>query len=495
MLTFLREEKNIEWYQGILDGKEFNLELDRIYNYHGNDLVQRGFFKKCPKLRELRKDKNLDHSKIMEQQAQNLIIKEIEQDEDMLKLPLWIPPIVSNLERVEEVIRCDIELHLLPDVVLPDITNYQYNEFNFDNYFDELFKQFLDVLKLNFNEKIPFSEEDVIDEKSIIDIEIEDGDDIKPLTIGMNDLKNLDEEQKKIYYNNLIGKKLNDNVKIKVQGTTYKDDRVRAKHLLVKVEEECLNIKKMIENGEMTFLDQISEYSTCPSKDKGGDLGWFTRGQMVRPFEEQCFNNEPGLVGPIKTQFGFHLILIESKIKKGQRKDEKDIIITILNAWKLQPVKEITDETVPQLGISGVSTLDELKEHTKTKCEDEFIEFSKIRQKKKQLFNHIIKNQEVELSEKSIEVLNEKEEEILYQIKQSYFTTFYGQKFEITDDKFTDDEIKKLDYVIYFIKETNLLHSKEEVQKYLQSQDQKTLQTYKTIYIMDKILEKLMEEN
>ena len=63
----------------------------------------------------------------------------------------------------------------------------------------------------------------------------------------------------------------------------------------------------------MTFEDAAAAHSTCPSKDAGGDLGNFTRGQMVPEFEEAVFNMNNGEVsGPVKTQFGYHLIKLEN---------------------------------------------------------------------------------------------------------------------------------------------------------------------------------------
>ena len=88
---------------------------------------------------------------------------------------------------------------------------------------------------------------------------------------------------------------------------------VKASHLLVKTEEEALKIKEEINNGK-EFAKAAKEVSLCPSGENGGDLGYFTRGQMVKEFEDAAFSMEVGQVSnPIKTQFGYHLIYLTDK--------------------------------------------------------------------------------------------------------------------------------------------------------------------------------------
>ena len=88
---------------------------------------------------------------------------------------------------------------------------------------------------------------------------------------------------------------------------------VSAKHILVKEEEKCQEILEEIIAGKV-FEEAAQQYSTCPSGQKGGDLGEFGKGQMVKEFEEAAFAAEIGqVVGPIKTQFGYHLIKVEAK--------------------------------------------------------------------------------------------------------------------------------------------------------------------------------------
>lgn len=93
-----------------------------------------------------------------------------------------------------------------------------------------------------------------------------------------------------------------------------KGETVSAKHILVESEEKCNEILAAITNGEKTFEDAAKESSTCPSGQKGGDLGTFGKGQMVPEFEQAAFTAEIGqVVGPVKAQFGFHLIKVEAK--------------------------------------------------------------------------------------------------------------------------------------------------------------------------------------
>ena len=88
---------------------------------------------------------------------------------------------------------------------------------------------------------------------------------------------------------------------------------VSAKHILVKEEDKCQEILEEIIAGKV-FEEAAQQYSTCPSGQKGGDLGEFGKGQMVKEFEEAAFTAEIGqVVGPVKTQFGYHLIKVESK--------------------------------------------------------------------------------------------------------------------------------------------------------------------------------------
>jgi len=86
-----------------------------------------------------------------------------------------------------------------------------------------------------------------------------------------------------------------------------------ARHILVETEEACQSLKDQIEAGA-DFAEMARHHSQCPSGQQGGELGEFSPGQMVPEFDTVVFNEEVGKVhGPIRTQFGFHLVEITSR--------------------------------------------------------------------------------------------------------------------------------------------------------------------------------------
>ena len=91
-------------------------------------------------------------------------------------------------------------------------------------------------------------------------------------------------------------------------------EQIRASHLLVKTEQEAKDLREKIVNGKEEFADVAKEFSLCPSKSNGGDLGYFTKGQMVKPFEDAAFAMNIGEISqPVQTQFGWHLIFLTDK--------------------------------------------------------------------------------------------------------------------------------------------------------------------------------------
>ncbi|MCD4687749.1 MAG: peptidylprolyl isomerase [Desulfuromonadaceae bacterium] len=90
--------------------------------------------------------------------------------------------------------------------------------------------------------------------------------------------------------------------------------KASARHILVPTEEECLTLKTQIEGGE-DFAAVAKQHSKCPSGKQGGGLGEFRPGQMVKEFDDVVFSGEVGKVlGPVKTQFGYHLIEITNRV-------------------------------------------------------------------------------------------------------------------------------------------------------------------------------------
>ena len=89
--------------------------------------------------------------------------------------------------------------------------------------------------------------------------------------------------------------------------------RASARHILVSSEQKCQELKEKIENGA-DFADVAKEHSTCPSGRDGGALGEFGRGQMVKEFDEVVFTGALNTVhGPVKTQFGYHLLEVTAR--------------------------------------------------------------------------------------------------------------------------------------------------------------------------------------
>jgi peptidyl-prolyl cis-trans isomerase C len=85
-------------------------------------------------------------------------------------------------------------------------------------------------------------------------------------------------------------------------------EKVTASHILVESESLANDLMEQITSGEK-FAQLANEHSKCPSGKYGGNLGQFTRGKMVKEFEDAVFELAPGSVGgPIKTQFGYHLV-------------------------------------------------------------------------------------------------------------------------------------------------------------------------------------------
>ena len=89
--------------------------------------------------------------------------------------------------------------------------------------------------------------------------------------------------------------------------------KASARHILVASEAECESLKQQIENGA-DFADLAKQHSSCPSGQRGGELGEFGPGQMVPEFDRVVFSADLNQVqGPVKTQFGYHLLEVTER--------------------------------------------------------------------------------------------------------------------------------------------------------------------------------------
>ncbi len=120
-----------------------------------------------------------------------------------------------------------------------------------------------------------------------------------------------------IYITNTVSAKIKDEeVKARYEAETSKIEEIKARHILVKTEKEALEIIKMLDEGA-DFIELAKTKSTGPSGSRGGDLGYFGKGQMVPEFEKAAFALEVGKYSakPAKTQFGYHVIKLDERRK------------------------------------------------------------------------------------------------------------------------------------------------------------------------------------
>ena len=116
-------------------------------------------------------------------------------------------------------------------------------------------------------------------------------------------------------------------------------------------ENQAKALMEQIKNGEIPFEKAAMQYSKCPSSAQGGSLGEFGRGQMVPEFDAACFDMEKGeLRGPIKTQFGYHIIRLDDK-KEAQPLHFSDVREAIKRQLTIEKQQAAYRSKVNQLKI------------------------------------------------------------------------------------------------------------------------------------------------
>jgi len=129
-------------------------------------------------------------------------------------------------------------------------------------------------------------------------------------------------------------------------------ETVNASHILADTEEKALEILAKINAGETSFEDAAKAHSSCPSKENGGNLGDFGKGQMVPEFDEAVFGMEVGEISkaPVKTQFGYHLIKLNAK-NENTTTPYADIANEIKEALLSEKRRKAYESKVNQLKI------------------------------------------------------------------------------------------------------------------------------------------------
>ncbi|GBR76923.1 peptidyl-prolyl cis-trans isomerase C [Candidatus Termititenax persephonae] len=150
-----------------------------------------------------------------------------------------------------------------------------------------------------------------------------------------------------------VSKHYNDNKTKYVQ-----PESIRASHILVDTEDEVKTVQSDLKNGK-DFAAAAQEYSTDPgSAGNGGDLGYFTKGQMVEPFEAAAFALKKGESSktPVQTQFGWHLIKVTDYKPSTQRplaEVKEDIKAELLREKQTAKLQELVDSAKKKYPVTN----------------------------------------------------------------------------------------------------------------------------------------------
>jgi len=162
----------------------------------------------------------------------------------------------------------------------------------------------------------------------------------------------------------------------------FEPEKVKARHILVKLspeasdqekkeaEKKIADILSKLKKGE-DFAKLAKKYSEGPSASRGGELGWFGKGEMIKPFEDEAFKLKKGEIGgPVQTQFGLHLIQVEDKKAAGylSLEESKDAIKKILAQEKAYAkIQDLLDTALTR--VSAGESLDKVAESIGLKVE------------------------------------------------------------------------------------------------------------------------------
>jgi len=180
-----------------------------------------------------------------------------------------------------------------------------------------------------------------------------------------SEYKKLEQRMKKELAIQVWQKKLLDSIKIskkelkdyynKNKEEFNEKESVHARHILVKTEDEAKKIIAQLKSlsGEKLkekFIELAKKESTGPSGPKGGDLGYFSKGQMVPAFNDKVFSMKKGEVTlqPVKTQFGYHVIYVENK-KPSMTRSFDEVKTFIEQRLKMEKFKAVMKKKMDEL--------------------------------------------------------------------------------------------------------------------------------------------------
>lgn len=130
---------------------------------------------------------------------------------------------------------------------------------------------------------------------------------------------------------------------------------VSAKHILVDSEDKAKELYNDIKAEKLSFEEAAMQYSSCPSKEQGGSLGEFSRGMMVPEFENAAFSMSVGEISePVKSQFGYHLIKLESKKEQTEKAFEEvqgQVAQQLIQEKRTQHFSNMIEELTEKYGV------------------------------------------------------------------------------------------------------------------------------------------------